>query len=119
LLQRVRQAEPASHLRHQVSRVGNGHSGRRDIQRPGRLPAADRDGVRRRPERALRHANDRDTELGMDVCPQAEAACRIEVNVTINYDQREPARGRNDGAQRRQFTQVEFPRLIGGITLGV
>src|SRR5450756_1884344 len=89
--ERIRHAELPGHPRHQVRRVRDGHPGRGDIQGPGRPPAADPGGMRRGPERRLRHADDRDAELGVNMRAKPWPTAGIQVNIAIDHDQRELA----------------------------
>jgi hypothetical protein len=89
-----------------------GHSGRGDEQRARGGSAQHRHRVRGRAEGRLGHADHRDAELGVGVRAQARAPGRVEIDVTVDHEQAQPADAAQHGAQRRQLPQVELARPV-------
>jgi hypothetical protein len=69
-------------------------------------------GGRREP--GFRHADDRDTELLVDVCPEPGPARRIQVDVAVDDEQADVINPGEDRAQRREFALVERAGPVGG-----
>jgi hypothetical protein len=103
---------PVGHAPDQVRRVGAGHPGRRDEQGAYRGSAPDRRRVGSRAEPGLGHPDHRDAELGVRMCAQAGSAAGIQIGVTIDHQQAQPAQILQDRAQRREFAQVELARPV-------
>jgi hypothetical protein len=111
--QRIGYAEGPGHVLDEARGLGDSEPRRSNEQRSGRLSAPDLNGMRGSPERGLRDADDGYPELVMNVSAKPRSAIRIQVDVSINQDERKRSRVPADGQYRRELAQVELARTVG------
>jgi hypothetical protein len=106
--QRVRQPVGSGHRGHEGGGAFGGNAGRGDVQRSPRIAAAHRNRVAGRAERRLGHSDDRDVQLGVQMCPEPGPSLRVQVDIAVDDDQRYAvAEVGQHGPQRGQFAGVE------------
>ena len=92
-------------------RVRHGDPGGCDVQRPGRSAAAYLHGMHRAAEERLGDPDHGHSELSVDPRAHAGSPVRVQVDVLVDDDQREPGDALQYRAQRRQFAPPELTRL--------
>jgi hypothetical protein len=103
----------AGHLPDEVGGVSAGHPGGGDVERAGRGPAPDRDGVGGGAEGGLGHADHRDAELGAGAGAQPGPSVRVQVSVAVDDEQGHLVQAIQGGTQRRELAPPELAWLVG------
>jgi hypothetical protein len=111
--QRVRDPVPSRHPSNQVGSVLRREPSGGDEHRPGRLlTAVDGDRMRGEAEASLGDPDHRHTSGIVKVSAEPGPTIRVQVDVPVDHQQVEWARGREHGHDRRQLAQVEQARLV-------